>query len=132
MTDMWLDLSFKIKRQCHGEIQFHFSRTNHLEIPKQLPHFKSKVTKWIISHLKSKLNQVKLNSYKIDESWLISIYFISISVEITHRFQTARPEIRSLLLQCLLPWLENMELVAANVTPATPLSYIMVSRTHTI
>ncbi|XP_055323770.1 protein furry isoform X11 [Sitodiplosis mosellana] len=45
--------------------------------------------------------------------------------EITHRFQTARPEIRSLLLQCLLPWLENMELVAANVTPATPLSYIM-------
>lgn len=46
--------------------------------------------------------------------------------EITHRFQTARPEIRSLLLQCLLPWLENMELVAANVTPATPLSYIMV------
>lgn len=47
-------------------------------------------------------------------------------LEITHRFQTARPEIRSLLLQCLLPWLENMELVAANVTPATPLSYIMV------
>lgn len=46
--------------------------------------------------------------------------------EITHRFQTARPEIRTLLLQCLLPWLENMELVAANVTPATPLSYIMV------
>lgn len=46
--------------------------------------------------------------------------------EITHRFQTARPEIRSILLQCLLPWLENMELVAVNVTTATPLSYIMV------
>lgn len=53
-------------------------------------------------------------------------YYFSFFSEITHRFQTARPEIRPLLLQCLLPWLENMELVAANVTPATPLSYIMV------
>lgn len=48
--------------------------------------------------------------------------------EITHRFQTAKSEVRALLLQCLLPWLENVELVAANVTPATPLSYIMVCR----
>jgi len=32
-----------------------------------------------------------------------------------------------LLLQCLLPWLQNMELVATSVPPATPLSYIMVS-----
>lgn len=47
------------------------------------------------------------------------------STEITHRFQTARAEVRALLLQCLLPWLENMELVAASVPPATPLSYIM-------
>lgn len=53
-------------------------------------------------------------------------YFI-FQTEITHRFQTARPEIRTSLLQCLLPWLENMELVAANVSPASPLSYIMVS-----
>lgn len=64
----------------------------------------------------------------IDES----LSFFLISTEITHRFQTARPEIRSLLLQCLLPWLENMELVAANVTPATPLSYIMVKYSHRI
>jgi hypothetical protein len=46
--------------------------------------------------------------------------------EITHRFQTARVEVRALLLQCILPWLENMELVATSVPPATPLSYIMV------
>ncbi|XP_037037722.1 protein furry isoform X7 [Bradysia coprophila] len=44
--------------------------------------------------------------------------------EITHRFQTARVDVRALLLQCLLPWLENMELVAASVPPPTPLSYI--------
>lgn len=47
--------------------------------------------------------------------------------EITHRFQTAKSEVRALLLRGLLPWLENMELVAASVPPATPLSYIMVS-----
>lgn len=46
--------------------------------------------------------------------------------EMTHRFQTARTELRFLLLQCMLPWLENMELLASSV-PATisPLSYIM-------
>ncbi|KAJ9600365.1 hypothetical protein L9F63_009335, partial [Diploptera punctata] len=43
--------------------------------------------------------------------------------EITHRFQTARPEVRQLLLQYLLPWLHNMELVDPNVPPANPLSY---------
>lgn len=55
-------------------------------------------------------------------------YKIRTNPEITHRFQTAKAEVRALLLQCLLPWLENVELVAANVTPATPLSYIMVSK----
>ncbi|XP_055625091.1 protein furry isoform X2 [Toxorhynchites rutilus septentrionalis] len=50
---------------------------------------------------------------------------MSMFSEITHRFQTARSEVRALLLQCLLPWLENMELVASSVPPATPLSYIM-------
>ncbi|XP_064544555.1 protein furry isoform X5 [Drosophila montana] len=45
--------------------------------------------------------------------------------EITHRFQSARDDVRALLLQCLLPWLQNMELVATSVPPATPLSYIM-------
>lgn len=47
--------------------------------------------------------------------------------EITHRFQTARSDARTLLVQCLLPWLENVELVATSVPPAVPLSYIMVS-----
>lgn len=45
--------------------------------------------------------------------------------EITHRFQTARSDVRALLLQGLLPWLENMELVATSVPAATPFSYIM-------
>lgn len=53
-------------------------------------------------------------------------FFASEWPEITNRFQTAKSDVRALLLQCLLPWLENVELVAANVTPATPLSYIMV------
>ncbi|XP_026680249.1 protein furry-like [Diaphorina citri] len=43
--------------------------------------------------------------------------------EITHRFQTARPEVRQILLQYLLPWLHNMELLDPNVPPANPLSY---------
>uniref|UniRef100_A0A182QIV4 Cell morphogenesis protein N-terminal domain-containing protein n=1 Tax=Anopheles farauti TaxID=69004 RepID=A0A182QIV4_9DIPT len=50
---------------------------------------------------------------------------MSMFSEITYRFQTARTEARALLLQCLLPWLENVELVASSVPPATPLSYIM-------
>jgi hypothetical protein len=37
--------------------------------------------------------------------------------EITYRFQSARPEVRQLLLQYLLPWLHNMELVDPNVPP---------------
>ncbi|XP_071438579.1 protein furry [Hetaerina americana] len=44
--------------------------------------------------------------------------------EITHRFQTARPEVRQLLLQYLLPWLHNMELVDPHVPPANPLAYL--------
>ncbi|XP_061707570.1 protein furry isoform X3 [Cydia pomonella] len=44
--------------------------------------------------------------------------------EITERFQTARTEVRQLLLQYLLPWLVNIELVDPNVPPANPLSYI--------
>lgn len=43
--------------------------------------------------------------------------------EITHRFQTARPDVRQLLLQYLLPWLHNMELVDPNVPPPNPLFY---------
>jgi hypothetical protein len=46
--------------------------------------------------------------------------------EMTHRFQTARTDVRFLLLQCMLPWLENMELLASSVPATTsPLSYIM-------
>lgn len=56
----------------------------------------------------------------------LMIFFSYFLIEITHRLQTARAEVRALLLQCLLPWLENMELVATSVPPATPLSYIMV------
>uniref|UniRef100_A0ABD2WKF9 Uncharacterized protein n=1 Tax=Trichogramma kaykai TaxID=54128 RepID=A0ABD2WKF9_9HYME len=44
--------------------------------------------------------------------------------EVTYRFQTARREVRQLLLQYLLPWLHNMELVDPNVPPCSnPLSY---------
>ncbi|KAL1131070.1 hypothetical protein AAG570_012307, partial [Ranatra chinensis] len=43
--------------------------------------------------------------------------------EITHRLQTARPEVRQLLMGYLLPWLHNMELVDPNVPPSNPLSY---------
>lgn len=35
--------------------------------------------------------------------------------EITHRFQTAVPALRQVLLQYLLPWLYNMELVDPNL-----------------
>ncbi|XP_045531819.1 protein furry isoform X2 [Pieris brassicae] len=44
--------------------------------------------------------------------------------EITARFQTARTEVRQLLLQYLLPWLVNIELLDPNVPPPNPLSYI--------
>ena len=42
--------------------------------------------------------------------------------EITHRFQTALPSVRQLLLQYLLPWLQNMELVDPNLPPYSPLT----------
>jgi hypothetical protein len=58
---------------------------------------------------------------------LISVMCVLLFAEITHRFQTARPEVRQLLLQYLLPWLHNMELVDPNVPPANPLSYFQVS-----
>lgn len=58
----------------------------------------------------------------------IYIYIPCVSLsEITHRFQTARREVRQLLLQYLLPWLHNMELVDPNVPPpSNPLSYYQV------
>lgn len=43
--------------------------------------------------------------------------------EITHRFQTARPDVRQLLLQYLVPWLHNMELVDPNVPPTNASFY---------
>ncbi|XP_071055767.1 protein furry isoform X2 [Onthophagus taurus] len=47
--------------------------------------------------------------------------------EITHRFQTARPEVRQLLLQYLLPWLHNMELVDPNVPPTNLMFYYQIT-----
>ncbi|XP_060535962.1 protein furry [Cylas formicarius] len=43
--------------------------------------------------------------------------------EITYRFQSARPEVRQLLLQYVLPWLHNMELVDPNIPPTNPHMY---------
>ncbi|KAH1002588.1 hypothetical protein HUJ04_008665 [Dendroctonus ponderosae] len=43
--------------------------------------------------------------------------------EITYRFQTARPEVRQLLLTYLLPWLHNMELVDPNIPSNHPHMY---------
>lgn len=48
-----------------------------------------------------------------------------IFVEITHRFQTARPPVRQNLLQYLLPWLYNMELVDPHMPPSNPLSHFI-------
>ena len=45
----------------------------------------------------------------------INVNTFCASAEITHRFQTATPAIRQVLLQYLLPWLHNMELVDPNV-----------------
>lgn len=53
----------------------------------------------------------------------LSFLFVT---EITCRFQTARPEVRQLLLHYLVPWLHNMELVDPNVPPPNPLSYFQV------
>ncbi|XP_063231705.1 protein furry [Bacillus rossius redtenbacheri] len=50
--------------------------------------------------------------------------------EVTCRLQTARPELRQLLLQYLLPWLHNMELVDPSVPPANPLSYFQYYATE--
>ncbi|XP_037081227.1 protein furry-like, partial [Pollicipes pollicipes] len=42
--------------------------------------------------------------------------------EVTYRLSTARPMIRQLLLQYLLPWLYNMELVDPNIQQMSPLA----------
>ncbi len=42
--------------------------------------------------------------------------FICLTIsEISHRFQTAKPAIRQTLIQYLLPWLLNLELVDPNL-----------------
>lgn len=80
-------------------------------------------------HIKSK-NFIKK---KIIINMIILIFIIYTYIyvsftEITHRFQTARREVRQLLLQYLLPWLHNMELVDPNVPPpSNPLSYYQVN-----
>lgn len=55
---------------------------------------------------------------------IVSFLFFT---EITYRFQTARPEVKQLLLQYLLPWLHNMELVDPNVPPTNLLFYYQVN-----
>ncbi|KAJ8877503.1 hypothetical protein PR048_021958 [Dryococelus australis] len=62
----------------------------------------------------------------VDVRWLV------VSAEVTYRFQTARPELRQLLLHYLLPWLHNMELVDPNVPPTNPLFYFQVSLQSTL
>jgi hypothetical protein len=58
------------------------------------------------------------------QRWRINSYFRP--TEMTYRFQKARTDVRILLLQSLLPWLENMELLASSVPASvSPLSYIM-------
>ena len=42
--------------------------------------------------------------------------------EITHRFQTACPSVRQVLLKYLLPWLHNMELVDPSLPATNPLT----------
>ncbi|GBM95380.1 Protein furry [Araneus ventricosus] len=44
--------------------------------------------------------------------------------EITSRLQTARPAVRQNLLQYVLPWLYNMELVDPNITHCSPLPHL--------
>ncbi|KAL3276200.1 hypothetical protein HHI36_020918 [Cryptolaemus montrouzieri] len=43
--------------------------------------------------------------------------------EITYRFHLARPDVRPMLLEYILPWLHNMELVDPNVPPQHSLTY---------
>lgn len=50
-------------------------------------------------------------------------------LEITHRFQTAKPSVRQTLLRYLLPWLHNMELVDPSLPQASPLSNFL-TRLH--
>ncbi|GAB1608168.1 protein furry-like isoform X4, partial [Argonauta hians] len=45
--------------------------------------------------------------------------------EITHRFQTARPALRAVLLKCLLPWLHNIELVDPSLPSSAAMSSFM-------
>lgn len=71
------------------------------------------------------INNISMLLIKFDVE--ILIIFNPYVSEITHRFQTARREVRQLLLQYLLPWLHNMELVDPNVPPpSNPLSYYQV------
>lgn len=96
-------------------------------LSKQLAQLRPELTMSIFS---GKCRHLSLSLSLLCHSIIIYTIYIIIYLlcaEITHRFQSAREDVRALLLQCLLPWLQNMELVATSVPPATPLSYIMVS-----
>lgn len=60
------------------------------------------------------------------KSYFLAIINLCTLIEITHRFQTARPDVRQLLLQYLVPWLHNMELVDPNVPPTNASFYYQV------
>ena len=62
---------------------------------------------------------------KIVRYSLTTISFCCLISEITHRFQTAKPAIKQTLLQYLLPWLHNVELVDPNLQQGhSPLNYL--------
>lgn len=55
----------------------------------------------------------------VNKSSLFSMIYFT---EVTQRFQTAKSWRRQILLQYLLPWLYNLELVDSNLPPLNPLS----------
>ncbi|XP_029647107.1 protein furry isoform X5 [Octopus sinensis] len=85
-----------------------------------------------VQQLKPPLNDIKLAvSYSHSQSVLteqLSKLHPDLTMpmfsEISHRFQTAKPALRQVLLQCLLPWLYNMELIdsSAPTAAASPTS----------
>lgn len=81
----------------------------------------------VCHRIKENASVGKFLQMHFNEAILPLCFYFNVS-EITHRFQTARREVRQLLLQYLLPWLHNMELVDPNVPPpSNPLSYYQVN-----
>ncbi|GAB1603756.1 protein furry-like isoform X6 [Argonauta hians] len=83
-----------------------------------------------VQQLKPPLNDIKLAvSYSRSQSVLteqLSKLHPDLTMpmfsEMSHRFQTAKPALRQVLLQCLLPWLYNMELIDASLNTTASVS----------